>query len=324
MSKVIRFEGWLQKCKPDLSGNRRSGTERKIVATFSSNVIVAVNFIVVETPASPCSRRRCGTHGERCRFPMASGSQKMASRIVGTVDLASYDFRQDIQYLNSVEKQPEEYDEFAQGYWKNLSLLNSSGCMDDSQYKNCASARATGHMVCCPEIARMLEETFNLEIVKMVRARNLMDGMVIPHRDFVELDPELSYFRVFLPIEYNEESYHSDVGGVFQMRPGEVWFLDAAVSHAAINFSSDSRMFICLDFVFNGEFNEKAIFRKGALVPGRTRDIHISRPALSEDDLTSSARSLPGYPGTISRSTSSSAPGFISDTTFTSPRAMTG
>ncbi|HDS0922778.1 TPA: aspartyl/asparaginyl beta-hydroxylase domain-containing protein [Stenotrophomonas maltophilia] len=212
-------------------------------------------------------------------------TKKMASRIVGTGDLASYDFRQDIQYLNSVEKQPEEYDEFAQGYWKNLSLLNSSGCMDDSQYKNCAAARATGHMVRCPEIARMLEETFNLEIVKMVRARNLMDGMVIPHRDFVELDPELSYFRVFIPIEYNQDSYHSDVGGVFQMRPGEVWFLDAAVSHAAINFSSDSRMFICLDFVFDGEFNEKEIFRDGVLVPGRTRDIHISRPALSEDDL---------------------------------------
>lgn len=88
----------------------------------------------------PMLRRRCGPHGERCRFPMASGSQKMASRIVGTGDLASYDFRQDIQYLNSVEKQPEEYDEFAQGYWKNLSLLNSSGCMDDSQYKNCAAA----------------------------------------------------------------------------------------------------------------------------------------------------------------------------------------
>lgn len=135
----------------------------------------------------------------------------MASRIVGTVNLTSYDFLQDIEYLNSVEKRPEEYDEFAQGYWKNISLLNSSGCMDDSQYKNCASVHATEHMARCPEIARMLEETFNLAIVKMVRARNLMDGMVIPHRDFVELDPGLSYFRVFIPIEFNSGSFHSDV-----------------------------------------------------------------------------------------------------------------
>lgn len=69
------------------------------------------------------------------------------------------------------------------------------------------------------------------------------------------------------------------------MRPGEVWFLDAAVSHAAINFSSDSRMFICLDFVFDGEIKEEEIFKAGVLVPGRTRDIHVVRPALPQEVL---------------------------------------
>lgn len=97
----------------------------------------------------------------------------------------------------------------------------------------------------------------------MIRARNLIDGLVIPHKDFVELDKSLKYFRVFLPIELNLDSYHSDKGGVFQMQPGEIWYLNAGIDHAAANFSTKSRMFLCFDFVFSHEFLPLDIFKKG-------------------------------------------------------------
>ncbi|MGE1082503.1 hypothetical protein ACQJ0O_09735 [Pseudomonas shirazensis] len=51
----------------------------------------------------------------------------MPSRIIGKIDLRNYNLASDIEHLNSVTKQPEEYDEFGQGYWKNLSMYNASG-----------------------------------------------------------------------------------------------------------------------------------------------------------------------------------------------------
>lgn len=216
----------------------------------------------------------------------------MTSRIIGNINLDSYDFSSDIAYLNSIEKNPEEYDEFAFGYWKNLSLCNGSGRIDDTQYRNCAVAKPTEYMNGCPSIAKMLSDNFDLSLVKMVRARNLISGLVVPHRDFVELDPDVAYFRVFIPIEMNVDAYHSDESGVFQMRPGEVWFLDAAVNHAAVNFSDKSRMFICLDFAFEGAFEENEIFDPSARVEGSSRDIHVVRAELPEEDLSEIIRAI--------------------------------
>lgn len=118
--------------------------------------------------------------------------------------------------------------------------------------------------------------------VRMVRARNLIDGMVIPHRDFVELDARVAYFRVFVPLELNTDAYHSDEHGVFQMLPGEVWFLDARMKHAAVNFAARSRMFLCLDFIFEGAFRESDIFAQDADVADERRTVHVERQPLDE------------------------------------------
>lgn len=207
----------------------------------------------------------------------------MPSHIIGAINMDGYNVTSDLAYLNSITKLSEEYDEFAQGYWKNLSLFNSSGSKDDSQYKNCTTSLPTEYMAHCPNIMRMLNDNFDFSNVKMVRARNLIEGMVIPHRDFVEFDSNVTYFRVFVPIEYNADSFHSDEHAVFQMRPGEVWFLDAAINHAAINFSNKSRMFICLDFVFDKAFKDTDIFHPAANISKGSRHIHIDRPDMPKE-----------------------------------------
>lgn len=51
----------------------------------------------------------------------------MSSQIIATVDTSGYKLSTEIDYLDSVTKLPEEYDEFGQGYWKNLSVYNASG-----------------------------------------------------------------------------------------------------------------------------------------------------------------------------------------------------
>lgn len=206
----------------------------------------------------------------------------MASRIIGKINISGYDMATDVEYLNSVTKQPEEYDEFGQGYWKNLSLYNASGDGSDSQYRSTDQCFPTEHATLCPGIQNLVMQHFKLDNLKMVRARSLVDGLVIPHRDFVELDKATSYFRVFVALEDNNEAFHSDERGVFQMMEGEVWFLDAGISHAAVNMGLKSRMFLCLDFMFEGEYEFTDIFTDAPSVDSYRHAFYVKREPFSE------------------------------------------
>ena len=201
----------------------------------------------------------------------------MASKIIGKIKVDDYDLEKDIKYLNSITKQPEEYDEFGQGYWKNLSLYNASGDASDTQYRNTDRCLPTEYATHCPSIQKLVQQNFKLDNLKMIRARSLVDGLVIPHRDFVELDKQITYFRVFVALENNEEAFHSDEHGVFQMKTGEVWFLDAGISHAAVNFGLKSRMFLCLDFMYEGEFEYTDIFTNRSALKEYRSSFYISR-----------------------------------------------
>lgn len=201
----------------------------------------------------------------------------MASKIIGKIKVDDYDLEKDIKYLNSITKQPEEYDEFGQGYWKNLSLYNASGDASDTQYRNTDKCLPTEYATQCPSIQKLVQQNFKLDNLKMIRARSLVDGLVIPHRDFVELDKKITYFRVFVALENNEEAFHSDEHGVFQMKTGEVWFLDAGISHAAVNFGLKSRMFLCLDFMYEGEFEYTDIFIDPSVLEEYRSSFYISR-----------------------------------------------
>jgi hypothetical protein len=205
----------------------------------------------------------------------------MSSQILAKLELSNFNFEADIQRLNALPLQAEAYEEFGQGHWKNLALYNASGSAHDDQYRNVASCVPTSLIEQCPEINRFLVSNFQFTNLRMVRARNLIDGMVIPHRDFVELDDSHTYLHVFVPLEHNNDSYHSDASGVFQMQLGEVWFLDAAIDHAAINFSNHSRMFLCLDFSYKENFENQDIFSRSASFSMQKEPTYVARKALT-------------------------------------------
>ncbi|MEM0551844.1 MULTISPECIES: aspartyl/asparaginyl beta-hydroxylase domain-containing protein [Aeromonas] len=222
------------------------------------------------------------------------GVYVMSSYVLGKIDLALYGYgahgetntgnnlNKEIDYLNAIPKQREEYDEFGQGFWKNLSLYNASGLIEDTQYRDTDKCLPTSYMDQCPTIKRIIDDIFELHKLKMVRARNLIDGMVMPHRDFVELGNEKRYFRVFLAIERNDDSFHSDEAGVFQMMPGEIWFLDAGIDHAAVNFSVKSRMFLCFDFMLTHDEDERCIFKDNANIDFNVKTKHIKRHKIDD------------------------------------------
>lgn len=86
-------------------------------------------------------------------------------------------------------------------------------------------------------------------------------------------------------LENNEESFHSDELGVFQMMAGEVWFLDAGISHAAVNFGGKSRMFLCLDFMFKGKFKVTDIFTNSISAISYRKSFYIDRQPFTDNNI---------------------------------------
>lgn len=203
----------------------------------------------------------------------------MRSHVLARVDLDQERLSHDLRYLADTPRIEEEYDEFSSGYWKNISLRNASGEDDDTAYRDLTGAAApTRHSRNTPYLHELVGSIFDESLIKMVRARNLVDAMVVPHRDFVELDKDNDcYFRTFMVLEDNPQAFHSDEESVIRMRPGEIWFLDAAAVHSAVNFSARSRQSICVDFAFEGSsFDESAIFADKSVY---NRDLGIEQPA---------------------------------------------
>ena len=186
----------------------------------------------------------------------------MRSHILTRLDLDPAQLAPDLDYLSNVPRIEEQYDEFSSGYWKNVSLANASGKADDTTYRDISGAAIdTGHGEHTPYLMSLVEEHFVRDRVKMVRARNLIDALVVPHRDFIDLGESAErYFRVFMTLEDNPQAFHADTDEVVRMRPGEVWFLDAAAVHSAANLSVNGRQSICLDFVLSANEDEQAIF----------------------------------------------------------------
>ena len=210
----------------------------------------------------------------------------MSSYILGNISIDKYDISNEMVFINEIPRVIEEYDAFFQVFWKNVSLMNKSGDKDDSQYSDSDLGLKTFYGEKTPKLFKLIEENFTTEKLRMVRARNLIDGMVIPHSDFVELDyKSKKHFRVFLPLEENHDSFHSDINRVFQMKLGEIWFLDAFIPNAAINFSNRCRLFLCLDFVFSEDFLPSEIFKDKTLYNPNNNPIKVQRKLVSKYDL---------------------------------------
>ncbi len=200
----------------------------------------------------------------------------MRSHILGKIELDPARLAPDLEYLAAVPTVEEEYDEFANGFWKNVALWNASGGSDDLLYRDLdgSPAKPTEHADHVPYLNEIITTVYNGDRLQMARSRNLKNAVVIPHRDFVELDRGLDqYFRTFMVLEDNPFALHSNEDTVIHMRPGEIWFLDAATVHSAVNLSELSRQALCVDLAFDGEFDEKEAFADsrfyapGAVVP---------------------------------------------------------
>ena len=181
----------------------------------------------------------------------------MKSRIIGRIDLDDNKLKEDLQTVagNQHEANESVYSEYVFGSWKNFVLRNPTGNHDDAVFQGVnKSALPTSLGKQCRYLHSVIESQFCTERLMMARVNLMRNGMLIPHRDYVEFKKSgEDLIRLHVPLQMNPESLHSEDDQVFHMRKGEVWILAVDKVHAASNPTDFLRMSLVLDFHLAGD-----------------------------------------------------------------------
>lgn len=175
------------------------------------------------------------------------------------------------------------YSDFARGNpgWQNCVLMNYSGDPADQVFGGHSGRPiATRHLDAVPYIRELIESTFNLDHLMWARFFMCEDGMLIPHRDYLDL-PEDEFTRVHIALKLGSASLHSERDRVFRMRQGEVWFIDGTVAHAAASYDGEPRIYLTGDFRSDVAFAD--LFANPDVYVEQVEPDFVERPPLPEN-----------------------------------------
>lgn len=212
------------------------------------------------------------------------------TRLVGRIKFDNAALKNDLKVLEALPIIKEQYDEFSSGTWINHSLWNRTGEWSDTQYTDFDHpALKTQIGEATSYLSKIIEETFDVEHMRMARVRNLINGQVIPHVDFLELSEKKDgYVRILIPLETCLDSYHTEEKfGVFRMRKGDIWILESTLPHGAHNLGGDNRRILSLDFQYTDEDRPhySRIFKNRAVHDETVRPALVARTVLEDEDL---------------------------------------
>jgi putative nonproteinogenic amino acid hydroxylase len=206
---------------------------------------------------------------------------RMSSRILGRIALDRDAVERDLQRLDGRESNDDSPD-YVFGAWKSFPLWNGTGSARDTRIQAFDHpGRRTELATELPAIAAIVERSFRLETLKWARLFIMDHGVLLPHRDYLDLDRHLT--RLHVPLRTAPGCLHSEQDVVFHMRAGEVWFLDALTVHSACSTADSRRTTLCLDFAENPRFDE--LFTGGVEAADGVEPCLIERPPLSEREL---------------------------------------
>jgi hypothetical protein len=170
----------------------------------------------------------------------------------------------------------DSYTEFVCGSWRTCMLWNWNGDSADAQIRDYVGAaqmtelgRKLGY------VEELMTASFDLSKLRFARLTRLAPGtVVLPHRDYVELESDL--VRIHVPLQTAPEAYASEEQTIYRMGQGQVWFLDATKVHSIGNFAKRDRVHLLLDFqadhptsVFIQQHDEALGVQASAIVPRR-------------------------------------------------------
>lgn len=178
----------------------------------------------------------------------------MKSKILTTFQHDDERLYQDVQTILGFPYIKDTYTEFSFGTLIQHVLWNESGKASDTvfhEFEGKAIPTEFGKQL--PYLNEAIEKIFHTDTVQMVRANLMQDCLLIPHRDYTEIEDGYNrFYRLHLPIHTNPTCKNSDGEIVFHMDKGEVWFLDISAVHAAWCPTDFPRISICIDFKTEG------------------------------------------------------------------------
>lgn len=211
---------------------------------------------------------------------MNSHLQTMRSVCITTVNVDSEEIRADLAAVDRLAGR-DTYSEFSFGRWHSHVLANATGdeC-DDEFWPQSGPAVVTPLGSALPALVGLVENTFYLDQLRWIRVLAQTDGLLIPHVDFIEL--ERSTTRLQVPLRTTPSCLHSEGQNVMHLRPGEIWFLDATVPHAAYSPPGPARVALCLDFDIPRK--DIATCLRHPIEPAQPPRL-VDRPSLEKDQL---------------------------------------
>ena len=204
------------------------------------------------------------------------------SRVIGHVSLDEPRLSADIETLLRFPFN-RGYSDYARGNpgWQNCVLMNHSGDPSHIEFGGYdGEAKPTPLLAELPYLAELLASTWKPEHLLWARIFMCEDGMLIPHRDYLDL-PEDEFTRVHIPLQLGPASMHSEEGSVFRMRKGEVWFIDGTVNHAAYSYDGRPRIYLTADLRSGVPFED--LFVDPATAAHDVRPDFVELPPLPEN-----------------------------------------
>jgi len=217
----------------------------------------------------------------------------MNSKIIGTTNFTPP--HEELHTMLTFADDNRDYSEFHVGDWKSFVILNQTGIDTDGMVVDRGlPAKPTQRGLLLPVLNAWIGSKFDMSRLKLARIHSLGDGVLVPHRDFVEFHTQ-PWTRIHVPLLTNINCLHSDTESVFHMRSGEIWFLDASNLHSAINYSAGRRLNLCLDFDLCGESVEAAFRKSHPSAEYKNEPQFVQRPPLGDSfdqELSSLAATL--------------------------------
>lgn len=207
----------------------------------------------------------------------------MNSQIVGLINFEPKALQKELNKILQLEFNT-TYLDYVFGGWKNCVLWNGTGSHQDTTLKEYEGySQPTELAKNLDYVNSIISNNFNLEFLKWLRVFVCQKGVLLPHRDYLEM--KKGFTRLHAPLQTDLTCLHSEEDDVFHMRVGEIWFLDATKIHSACSLKYTARVSLCFDFVPEVAF-EKLIkgytnYTKSFLPEPCT----IEREPLNEKDL---------------------------------------
>ncbi|MFX1740036.1 aspartyl/asparaginyl beta-hydroxylase domain-containing protein [Paraburkholderia sp. A1RI_3L] len=169
------------------------------------------------------------------------------------------------------------------GPWKSCMLWTTDGRQGDGYIANYgpqARGSKTPYADRMPYLWGLVEQTFDLAHLSFARLAVISNSVIIPHKDLLELGKLLN--RAHVPLVTNDRCFFSEGDVVYRMKPGEVWFFDAARMHSAASFSEAKRMHLVLDFA-DVPHPERFVKEAPAVAPVIPEDSIVRRSSASAE-----------------------------------------